>query len=182
MSLSRSTSARALAAAALAVLLGASGAAPLCAAPQDYPACNEFAWSVAREIKLFGNSAIEPVMSGATLTAIPSTGVALELQPQVTVDYVLPPGHEPKSDDSNGGILAISNVAQAGAYQVTTSEHAWIDVIQNGKALVSSAHSGKQGCPDIRKSVRFDLETGPLTIQVSGAASMHIKLAILPAQ
>jgi hypothetical protein len=165
----------------LAAFVGAAGIAPLCAASQDAPACSEFAWPVAREIKLFGDSAIEPVMSGATLGALPPTGVAIDLQPQVTVEYVLAPGREPKSDDSFGGILTISNVAQAGAYQVTASTEAWIDVIQNGKALASTAHTGKEGCPDVRKSVRFDLDAGPVTIQVSDAVSSQIKLAILPA-
>jgi len=121
-------------------------------------------------------------MSGATLNALPPAGVAIELQPQVTVDYELAPGGEPKSDDSFGGILTISNVAQAGAYQVTASEEAWIDAIQNGKALVSTAQTGKKDCPDVRKSVRFDLNAGPLTIQVSSALASQIKLAILPAE
>jgi hypothetical protein len=183
MFLSASTRARSLLlTAALAASLGAAGIAPLWAAPQDPPACGEFAWPVAREIKLFRASAIEPVMSGAALGALPPTGVAVDLQPQVTVEYVLAPGRAPKTEDSFGGILTIANVAQAGAYQVTASEEAWIDVIQNGKALASTAHTGREGCPDVRKSVRFDLDAGPLTIQVSDAPSLQIKLAILPAE
>jgi hypothetical protein len=179
--LSPSTSARRLLPAALAASLGVVGIAPLFAAPQDAPACGEFAWPVAREIKLFRDSGIEPVMSGATLRALPPTGVSVELQPQVTVDYLLAPERESKADDS-GGMLAILNVAQAGAYQVTASEEAWIDAIQNGKALSPTADTSKEGCPDVRKSMRFSLDAGPLTIQVSGATSRLIKLAILPVE
>jgi hypothetical protein len=173
---------RALSAAALAALLAGAGTAPLCAAPQDTSACGAFAWSVAREIKLFGEAGIEPVMSGATLLALPATGVALELQPDVTVDYVLPPGREQNAGDSYGGILSIATLEKPGAYQVTASEGAWLDAIQNGRALAPAAQSGNEGCPGVRKSVRFDFEAGPLTIQLSGAASMQIKIAILPAE
>lgn len=181
MLLSPSTRSRAfLLPAALAVLLGAAGIAPLRAASDD--ACSGFAWPVEREIKLFRDSGIEPVMSGAMLRALPPTGVAIELQPQVTVDYAVEPGREAKSNDSFGGMLTIANVEQAGAYQVTASDEAWIDAIQNGKALPSTAHTGKEGCPDVRKSMRFELDAGPLTIQVSGAPSIQIKLAILPVQ
>jgi hypothetical protein len=78
-------------------------------------------------------------------------------------------------------VVVISNVSKAGSYQVTASAEAWIDVIQDGKSLASTAHSGRPHCPDVRKSVRFDLQTGAVTIQVSGVDSKLIKLAILPA-
>jgi hypothetical protein len=179
---SQSTRTPALSAAALAALLAGAGTAPLYAAPQDSSPCGAFAWSVAREIKLFDGCAIEPVMSGAALRALPATAVALELQPDVTVEYVLPPGREQSAGDAYGGILSIETVAQAGAYQVTVSEAAWIDAIQNGKAVASTAQSGAEGCPGVRMSARYNFEAGPLTIQVSGAASMQIRLTILPAE
>jgi len=34
----------------------------------------------------------------------------------------------------------------------------------------------------VRKSVRFDLKTGPLVVQISNAANAAIELAIAPAQ
>ena len=76
----------------------------------------------------------------------------------------------------------IPKVPKAGLYQITASAEGWIDVIQDGKALASSAHSGRRDCPDVRKSVRFDLQTGAVTIQFSGVDSKFIKLAILPAE
>ena len=92
------------------------------------------------------------------------------------------PGRQPKSEESWGGLLFVKQVPNAARYQVTLSKEAWIDVIQDGKALTSSAHTGKRDCADVRKSVQFDLAPGPLTIQVSGAASNLIKLSILPAE
>ena len=79
------------------------------------------------------------------------------------------------------GSVVISSVPKAGSYQVTASAEAWIDIIQDGKALSSIAHSGRRDCPDVRKSVRFDLQSGAVTVQVSGVGSKLIKLAILPA-
>ena len=148
----------------------------------DKPACEQFTWSIKREQALFADPNIETVFSGATLSGLPLHGVALELQPHATVEYVLHPGREPKTPESNGGILSISNNPKAGRYQVTLSGEAWLDIIQNGKELAAAAHSGRRDCADVRKSVQFDLESGPLTIQVSGAAPLAIKLAILPVE
>lgn len=156
--------------------------APLSAAAQEKEACDQFNWSIKRELALFKDTDLEAVFSGAAVPSLPARGVALELQPYFTVDYVLAPAKQPKSEDDWGGVLVIQNVPKAGRYQVTASEHAWIDLIQNGKALASTAHTGKPDCAGVRKSVRFDLEPGPLTVQVSGAETKQIKLAILPAE
>ncbi len=175
---SSSRSARlALAAAAFAVF----SASPHLAAAQEKAACDQFNWSIKREQALFKASGLETVISGATLDTLPFV-VTLELQPHGTVDYVLAPGREPKTGESSGGLLLVTNVPKAGTYQVTASSEAWIDVIQKGKALDATAHTGRRDCADVRKSVRFDLEPGPLTIQVSGVDSLQIKLAVLPAE
>jgi hypothetical protein len=167
--------------------LAAFAIAAVCFAPQladaqDKPACEQFNWSVKRELALFRDPNLETVFSGATLDSPPEKGIVLELQPHGTVDYVMPPGRPPKSEDSLGGFLLIANVGKAGSYQVTASDDAWIDIIQKGNALSSEAHTGSSGCNGVRKSLRFNLEPGPLTVQVSGAGSNLIKLAILPAE
>jgi hypothetical protein len=116
------------------------------------------------------------------LDAFPDRGIALELQPHESVPYALPPGRQPKIANSSGGLVVISHVPKAGSYQITASAEGWIDVIQGGKALASAAHSGRRDCPDVRKSVRFDLQSGAVTIQVSGVDSKLIKLAIQPVE
>jgi hypothetical protein len=156
--------------------------APQIAAAEEKVACEQFDWSVKRELALFREPDLETIFSGATLPGLPVKGVAVELQPHVTVDFALPPGREPKTPESLAGIFFISNVPQGGLYQVTVSGEAWIDVIQNGKALDSPAHTGKHDCAAVRKSVRFNLEPGPLTVQVSSTSATPIRLAILPAE
>jgi hypothetical protein len=84
--------------------------------------------------------------------------------------------------DSSGGVISISNLPKAGSYQVTTSAEGWIDAVQNGKAVGAAAHTGRRDCADVRKSVRFDLQPGAVTLQLSGVDSKSIKVAVLPAQ
>ena len=154
-----------LAAAVAAVLAFAPGKP---ASAEDIAACDQFNWPVKREQALFGSKDLQHVASGATLASLPDRGIALELQPYDSVPYALPPGRQPKIANSSGGFVVVSNVPKAGQYQITASAEGWIDVIQDGKPLVSAAHSGRRDCPDVRKSVRFDLQSGAVTIQVSG--------------
>ena len=178
----RSTKPRSVTSAtALAIFAIAAGVTPGFAGPKDNPACEQFEWSIKREFELLRDPYLEMVFSGAALGSIPDKGLVMELQPHATVDYVLAPGGEPK-DDSSAGLLFIKNVPQAGTYQVTVSEDAWIDLIQDGKALALAAETANPNCSDARKSMRFRLERGPLTVQVSGVSSTVIKLVIMPAE
>jgi hypothetical protein len=167
---------------AAALIAASSFTAARTASALDIAACDQFAWPVTRERALFASKDLQHVASGTTLGSVPDRGVALELLPHDTVPYALAPSRQPKIANSSGGVVVISNVSKAGSYQVTASAEAWIDVIQDGKSLASTAHSGRRDCPDVRKSVRFDLQTGAVTIQVSGVDSKLIKLAILPAE
>ena len=155
---------------ALAIFAIAASVTSGFAEAKDNPACEQFDWSIKREFELLGDPYLEMVFSGATLSSVPDKGLVMELQPHGTVDYVLAPGGEPKSDDSFAGLLFIKDVPQAGTYQVTLSGDAWIDLIQDGKALALAAETSNPNCSDARKSMRFRLEPGPLTVQVSGAS------------
>ena len=167
-------------AAAVTAALSLAGARP--ASAQDVAPCDQFAWPVKREQALFASKELQHVASGATLDEFPDHGIALELQSHDAVPYTLPPGRPPKIANSSGGVIVISDVPKAGPYQITASAEGWLDVIQDGKALASTAFSGRRDCPGVRKSVRFDLHAGAVTIQVSDVESKLIKLAILPAE
>lgn len=169
-------------AAAVTILVIAGGVASGYAEAKDDPACEQFDWSIKRELALFANPNLEMVFSGATLNSLPEKGLVIELQPHGTMDYVLAPAHEPKSEDTFAGLILVANVPQTGAYQVTLSQDAWIDLIQDGKAQALSAETISTDCGDARKSMRFHLEQGSLTVQVSGAASNQIRLAIFPVE
>ena len=79
-------------------------------------------------------------------------------------------------------ILAVANIDKAGSYEITLSDEGRIDAVQGGALVKSSDFSGQKDCPGVRKSVRFDLKSGPLTIQLSNGPSAAINLALAPAQ
>lgn len=167
-----------------AVAVAAASLAAKPASAQEIAACGQFAWPVNRELALFASSNLPQAASGATLEFSSDHGAsaALELQPNDAVPFVVAPSRRPKTENSFGGLVMISNIPKAQVYQVTISGEGWIDIIQDGKALASTGHSGRRDCPSVHKSVRFDLQPGTATVQVSGTLEKSIKLAILPAE
>jgi hypothetical protein len=85
---------------------------------------------------------------------------------------------KPAKTTHDGGVISFDSFGEPGTYQVSLSARGWIDVIQDGKPLKSSAHTGKSECDGVRKSVRFPIQSGPVVIEISGAATESIKLAL----
>jgi hypothetical protein len=144
---------------------------------QEKNGCDQFKWSVARERGWFGAER-QPVASGATIVA--ERGYAVSLAPNESVAFRAPPERALKPDGF-GAVLAVANVERAGVYQVTLSGEARIDAVQDNALVKSTDFSGQKECSGVRKSVRFDLKSGPLTIQISNAPSAAIDLALAPA-
>lgn len=150
------------------------------ASAQDASGCGKFKWSVERERSAFGTPGLQTVEAGKPLPGIMDPAI-LKLKPVAEAEFERPPGHKPK-DGSFGAVFRTPPIAVAGTYQITLSDEAWIDVIQNGHEVRSSGFSGQRDCPNVRKSVRFALDTGQATVQISGAAADSIKVDLLPAQ
>ncbi len=148
---------------------------------QDRSPCEQFSWSVSREIAAFSGSNLQGIASGASLPTVPQGAFALQLLPNDKVSFKLPPARAPKDNASFAGVVSFTAVS-AGLYQFTLSSDAWIDVIQDGAFVPTVAFSGKRDCPAVRKTVRFDLKEGSATLQLSGAPTDSIKLAVLQAQ
>ena len=106
----------------------------------------------------------------------------VNLEPQASVTFAKAPGRKPKADPAFAAVLTLPALAAAGRYQVTLSDEAWIDVLQNGKEVRSSGFSAQGDCPGVHKSVRFALQPGPATVQISGAAVDAIKIDVLPVE
>ena len=124
-------------------------------------------------------SYVLPVVLGASIAAF-LAWAAVALAPTGSVGFRLPPERAPKPD-TFGATLDVADLA-AGLYQVTLSDDAWIDVLQRQARLKSVAFTGQRDCPGARKSVRFSLKAGGLTIQISNAPAATINVAIAPAQ
>ncbi len=162
-----------LAAAVASVLL--LGATPALAADA---VCSKLAWPLDNERALL-NGTVDAFPSGETRKAMPARAISLMLNPSAKA--ALPIASAKPGDPAKFGGFVILPVAAAGDYLISLSAEGWIDAAQNGAMLTSTAHTGDGNCPGLRKSVRFTLAPGPLTLEISNAPADHIEIAITPA-
>jgi hypothetical protein len=148
------------------VLLGS-----LALAAPAFADCDHFKWSVAKEREAF--AAAKPLAGEAAV----GEGYEVALTPD------LAPPVKPESEPKPGTSAAVLDVPKldAGAYQITLSEPAWIDVAQDGKLVKASDFAMEKDCPGVHKSVRFQLGAGAATVEISNASGASIKVAIEPA-
>jgi hypothetical protein len=145
---------------------------------QEPVGCDKFKWPLDRERALLASAtattpggAIEQPLTGA---------VKLPLAPLAEAKLPVAPGRAPKSPDLLAGFVRYAALPKSATYRVTLSEPAWIDVVQNGQEIKSSAFTGVMGCEGIRKSVKFDLNASPFVIEISGTTAHEIAIAVTP--
>lgn len=140
--------------------------------------CEKFAWSLSRERAAFAAADKATVAVGETLAVLPAGALLIRLQPGAQASFEMPPERKPRSEQWHGGMMRLPALAKPGIYQITLSEDAWIDVIQNGRYARSVGSTGRSDCPGVRKSVRLDLDASPVVLQVSGVAPDTIAITI----
>lgn len=162
-----------------ASLAGWALAAITCVVAMAQPAqdCQSFAWPLERERAWFSAPNLPAVASGAKAEL---RALALKLRPMAEVEFAETPERAPRSPATFGATIDMA-APKPGLYQITLSDEAWIDVVQAGARLKSSAHSSSKGCSGLRKSVRFELGPEPFVVQISGASVDRLNLAIAPA-
>jgi tungstate transport system substrate-binding protein len=79
-------------------------------AEADSLPCEQFAWSVGREIESFAAPDLPTVASGASLQSPPERGFELKLQPQSQVTFVAQPERDPQSGDRFAGVVSFSAI------------------------------------------------------------------------
>lgn len=84
---------------------------------------------------------------------------------------------KPGGSVAHAGLFAFT-VETAGAYTVALSTPAWIDVLENGKAVEPTSFGHGPECTTIRKMVVFPLQPGKHVLQVSGNAAPAMKLMV----
>jgi hypothetical protein len=153
---------------------------PASAYADETGGCHSFAWPVTTELQWLKAADSQPVSSGSTLKEPPSKAIKLALLPMDKVAFPVAPTSRRKSNggDRYGGFVTFDSVGQPGIYQVSLPMAGWVDVIQDGKAIKSAAHTGKMDCDGVRKSVRFDIGPGPVTVEISGIPESSAKFAI----
>ena len=65
----------------------------------------------------------------------------------------MPPERAPKNPDSFAGKIEFAAAAKPGAYSITLSDGAWIDVIQGGRYLKPTAFTGVLECPGVERAL-----------------------------
>ncbi len=110
----------------------------------------------------------------------PDGAIRLGLAVGAEAAFPVPPERAPKAETASG-FVTLPAPAAAGAYHVSLSAKAWIDVVQDGKFVKSGAHTSDATCAQARKSVRFDLAAAPVTLQISASDATSIVITIMPA-
>jgi hypothetical protein len=146
---------------------------------QQGDTCDQFAWPIAQERKLF-KAPLSELASGATMKLATAPAAAVRLKKFSDVQFSRAPERMPKNPEAFAAVVEIDSIKEPGLYQLTASDEAWIDLIQNDAFVKSVGHSGKRGCPEVRKSIRFQLGKGPVIVQFSGVEADAIKFALLP--
>lgn len=145
-------------------------AAPQCAAMVAPPPALA-GWTDTRNI---ASATKADGLAAAALTI--DKGAKVALHPTREVSYVAQPD-KPGGSVAHGGLLAVA-VATAGTYQVNLSSGAWIDLLEDGKAILSSAHAPGPACTGIRKTVQFPLQPGRYVLQLSANAAPDIQVMV----
>ncbi len=158
---------------------GAAGAQEMQAAPK----CTEM---VAPPPALAGWTGKADITSASKADGLAQAALTIDhganvtLHPTREVSYVTQPD-KPGGSVASGGLLAVS-IATAGTYQVNLGSGAWIDLLQNGKAVLSTAHAPGPACTGIRKTVQFPLQPGRYVLQLSANAdpTIHVMVSRVP--
>jgi len=154
---------------------GAAGAQEMQAAPK----CTEV---VAPPPALAGWTSKTDITSASKADGLAQAALTIDhganvtLHPTREVSYVTQPD-KPGGSVASGGLLAVS-IATAGTYQVNLSSGAWIDLLQDGKAVISTAHAPGPACTGIRKTVQFPLQPGRYVLQLSANADPIIQVMV----
>jgi hypothetical protein len=143
--------------------------------------CDRFAWPLAHERQQFAAAQNMAAKAGDTLTALPRTALVLHLAAPDEAKFAMPPERKPKAASWFGGALTLPAPGKPGIYQVTLSDEAWVDLVQDGRYARSVGSTGRSDCPGVRKSVRFEVTAAPFVLQLSGVTADRITLTIAPA-
>ena len=147
-------------------------------AAENSTGCDKLVWPLTREKAWFAASDKKNVVSGDTIASLPKAAFIMRLKPGSETSFALPPERVPRSAGRYGGTVSFAAPERPGIYQVTLSDDAWIDVIQDGRYARSVGSSGRSDCPGLRKSVRLELGPTFFVLQISSVISDSIIVAV----
>lgn len=93
--------------------------------------------------------------------------------------FLVPPGHKPAAG-TFGGMVGF-DVIDPATYRVAVGAGVWVEIVQDGKAVRSTAHQAGPACSAVRKTVDFTLAPGHYTLQLSGSTTPSVTFQIAKA-
>ncbi len=141
--------------------------------------CDGFKWPLKQEAALLQANG-KPVIAPSSFGTPDGKAYELKLVDLESAHLLQAPERTPKFTPSNAGVAQFEAPPRAGAVQVTVSAAVWVDLVQNGHLVKAAAFSGAQGCPGVRKSIRFNLAAAPFAVQISGTREMSLGLIAGP--
>jgi hypothetical protein len=157
-------------------------AAPAVAQEHDHaaPACAAMDAALPAGLEDWnGGGALKSVSRGADLADITMTlgkGYAASLARTNSIVMTVAP-EKPGGSVSWSGLFAF-NAPEAGKYSVALGSAAWVDVVEDGKALEPLSFGHGPECTTIRKIVVYALKAGPHQLQVAGSGADTLKLLV----
>lgn len=106
-------------------------------------------------------------------------GYEAQLAKKAEVTFSVAP-EKPGGSVSYSGLFSFT-VPQAGNYAVALGAAAWIDVLEDGKALEPLKFGHGPECTTIRKMVTFAMKPGLHVLQVAGNGADRLKLMVAKA-
>ena len=150
-------------------------------AAEEPSGCDKFKWPIERERAALTAPDRIKLASGGELTALPATGMTFALLTLAEARLPTPPERAPKAG-TYAGFATFKGAPSPGLYTISLSAGAWVDVIQEGRALKPKGFSGATDCDGIRKTMRYEMSAGPFVLEISGARDNALSVAILPSQ
>jgi hypothetical protein len=135
--------------------------------------CDAGKWPLSAAQAHFGGT-LPALASGDPLPALGAPAL-VNLSAQGDVVFPHAPGRSGKANPAYAALVKLG-AQPAGAYQVTVSGGAWVDLVENADIVKPSDYVRIKDCPGIDKSLRFKTKGGPLTIQISGSYDKSIKV------
>jgi hypothetical protein len=156
-----------------------AGAGPAIAADE----CTGFKWDVSKEHALFGGPSVT-LVAGKDTASAPNVAInrlyLLQLKPQGSVSFALPPGKKVPAEDAYAG-LAVLKLDAPGNYRVSVDVPLWIDVVANGKLEPPVDYQGQQQCSAPHKIVEFDLsDATKFVLQISSSTTTNVRVTVTP--
>lgn len=126
--------------------------------------------------RLKATAAVEPAgLATARLTS--GKAIDAQLSPGAKVHFGDGPSRA-KDVGDHAGLFAFS-VDQPGSYRVALGSGGWVDVLEDGKAVASSAHGHGPDCSGIVKMVDFPLKAGEHILQIEGSKEATVGLLVV---